>query len=88
MAKKRQGDPWMPAPDFGRSLEGLSINLLVSDVAAAVDFADRDFVKRLEVGGDGDGSVVADLSRRSSIRIVVADSDHLGVRAEMSVRPQ
>ena len=39
MAKKRQGDPWMPAPAFGRSLEGMSVNLLVSDVAAAAAFA-------------------------------------------------
>ncbi|MEE8275414.1 MAG: VOC family protein [Alphaproteobacteria bacterium] len=31
-------DPWMPAPDYGRSLEGLTINLLVSDVAAALAF--------------------------------------------------
>jgi len=29
----------MPAPDFGRSLEGLSVNLLVSDIAAAAEFA-------------------------------------------------
>ena len=40
MTKKRTGDPWMPAPDYGRGLEGLSANLLVSDVAAAVAFAE------------------------------------------------
>ena len=39
MAKKRTGDPWMPAADYSRSLEGLSINLLVADVAASVAFA-------------------------------------------------
>lgn len=41
MAKKRTGDPWMPAPVYSRSLSGLSINLLVSDVAAAVAFAEQ-----------------------------------------------
>jgi hypothetical protein len=33
MVKKRdEQEPWMPAPDYGRSLRGLSINLLVKDV--------------------------------------------------------
>ena len=32
--------PWMPAPDYGRSLRpGLGVNLLVKDVPAAVKFA-------------------------------------------------
>ena len=39
MAKKRVGDPWMPAPAYSKSLEGLSINLLVADVAVSVAFA-------------------------------------------------
>lgn len=39
MAKKRTGDPWMPAPDYGRGLKGFGINLIVLDVAAAVAFA-------------------------------------------------
>ncbi len=39
MAKKRTGAPWMPAADFSRTLEGLSINLLVADVPASVQFA-------------------------------------------------
>ncbi|MGI9482041.1 MAG: hypothetical protein ACR2OR_06760 [Hyphomicrobiales bacterium] len=53
--KKREGDPWMPADEFGRTLKsGIGLNLLVRDVAAAVKFqtdvlkaetayADRDF---------------------------------------------
>lgn len=36
--KLRTGDPWMPAPDYGRSLGGLTINLLVRDIAAALPF--------------------------------------------------
>ena len=39
MAKQREGDPWMPAPAFGRSLTGLSVNLLVTNVAATVAFS-------------------------------------------------
>jgi catechol 2,3-dioxygenase-like lactoylglutathione lyase family enzyme len=39
MVKKRTGEPWMPAPAYSKGLSGLSVNLLVSDVAAAVEFA-------------------------------------------------
>ena len=38
MSKLRTGDPWMPAPDYGRSLAGLGVNLLVRDVDAALPF--------------------------------------------------
>jgi len=36
--KLREGDPWMPAEDFGRSLQGLGINLLVEEIGRAVAF--------------------------------------------------
>src|SRR5688500_9900808 len=36
--KLRPGDPWMPAPVYGRSLAGLTVNLLVRDVGAALPF--------------------------------------------------
>lgn len=36
--KKRSGEPFMSAPDYGRSLAGFGVNLLVSDVARAVAF--------------------------------------------------
>ena len=36
--KLRTGDPWMPAPDYGRSLRNLTVNLLVRDIAAALPF--------------------------------------------------
>ena len=39
MATKRTGTPWMDAGDYGRSLQGFGVNLLVGDVAASVDFA-------------------------------------------------
>lgn len=36
--KLRTGEPWMPAPDYGRSLHGLTLNLVVRDVAAILPF--------------------------------------------------
>ena len=38
MTKKRVGDAWMPAPQYARTLKGLTVNLLVRDIAAAVPF--------------------------------------------------
>jgi hypothetical protein len=36
--KRRTGDPWMPADQYGRSLKGLGVNLLVPSIAAERDF--------------------------------------------------
>lgn len=38
MTKKRIGDPWMTAEEYGRSLPRLSVNLIVRDVARALPF--------------------------------------------------
>ena len=38
MAKKRIGEPWMPAGEYGRSLPVFTVNLLVADVARSVGF--------------------------------------------------
>lgn len=54
MVKKRIGEPWMPAGEYGRSLTGLGVNLLVRDIdravayqkdvlAAEIIYADPDF---------------------------------------------
>jgi catechol 2,3-dioxygenase-like lactoylglutathione lyase family enzyme len=59
--KKRQGEPWMPAAEYGSSLPAFSINLLVRDIDASLPFyrdvldatvhyADPDFAA-LRVGG-------------------------------------
>ena len=37
--KKAQHPPWMPAPAYSATLSGLSLNLLVRDVAASAAFA-------------------------------------------------
>jgi catechol 2,3-dioxygenase-like lactoylglutathione lyase family enzyme len=36
--KKRKTEPWMSAADYGRTLTGLSVNLIVRDVARSVPF--------------------------------------------------
>ncbi len=36
--KLREGDPWMAADDYGRSLKGFGVNLLVVDVDRALAF--------------------------------------------------
>ena len=36
--EKRIGDPWMPAGQYGKSLSGLGLNLLVVDIEIAIAF--------------------------------------------------
>ncbi len=36
--KKRTGDPWMPPPEYGHSLKGMTLNLLVRDIDRSIDF--------------------------------------------------
>lgn len=36
--KRRTGEPWMTAREYGRSLKGLTLNLLASDIGRAVHF--------------------------------------------------
>jgi catechol 2,3-dioxygenase-like lactoylglutathione lyase family enzyme len=38
MTRKRTGDPWMPSAQYGRQLTGLSVNLIVRDIAASLPF--------------------------------------------------
>jgi len=38
VAKKRQGDPWMSAAEYGRQLPPFTVNLIVRDVARSVAF--------------------------------------------------
>ena len=37
--KKHEGDPWMPADAYSKSLKGFGVNLLAQDVPVAVAFA-------------------------------------------------
>ncbi len=55
--KKRIDDPWMPAPVYGRSLEGLTVNLLVRDIDAARPFHAQ-VLGGFEVYADPDFAVI------------------------------
>ena len=55
--KKREGDPWMSAPDYGRSLQGMGVNMLVRDTARTVEFA-RDVLGLTIVYADADLAVL------------------------------
>jgi len=59
MTKKRPETqtPFMPAPDYGRSLKGFGINLLVRDVPRAVEFA-KTVLDATLVYGDPDFAVL------------------------------
>ena len=37
--KLREKEPWMPAAEYGRSLRGLTLNLLVAEIEPALAFA-------------------------------------------------
>ncbi len=55
--KLRTGDPWMPAPDYGRSLRGLGLNLLTRDMVAALPFH-REVLEAEVVYNDPDFAVL------------------------------
>ena len=38
MAKKRQGDPWIPGAEYGRRLPAVTVNLIVADIDRSVAF--------------------------------------------------
>lgn len=69
MAKKRIGDPWMPAAKFSRTLKGISLNLLVTDIDASVAFA-RTVLQAETVYADPDFAV---LTRNGANWILHAD---------------
>ena len=56
--KKRDGDAWMPADEYGRSLKGLTLNLLVEDIEKSLRFQ-RQVLGARVVYSDVDFAVVA-----------------------------
>ena len=54
--KLRVGEPWMPAKEYARSLRGLTVNLLVADIAASLAFQ-RDVLGASVVYSDPDFAV-------------------------------
>jgi len=59
MVKKREPNvaPWMPAPVYGRTLRGMSVNLLVRDIARSIAFA-QDVLGATVVYSDADFAVL------------------------------
>ena len=56
--KLRDGDPWMSGREYGRSLSGLSLNLLVGEIESAVTFA-QEVLKAQVVYSDPDFAVLS-----------------------------
>jgi len=58
VSKREEGRmPWMAADEYGRSLKGFSLNLLVRDVPRSVAFC-RDVLEAQVVYGDADFAVL------------------------------
>lgn len=74
MTKKREGEPWMPAPLYAAGLRGLSINLLVRDVDVAVRFQ-REILQASVIYCDPD---IAVLERGSAQWMLHADHTYDG----------
>lgn len=55
--KKRDGEPWMPAADYSRTLQGFGVNLVVRDIGLAVAFA-KDVLAAEVVYADPDFAVL------------------------------
>ena len=64
--KKREGEPWMSGDDYGRSLRGFGVNLLVKDIPRSVAFqtevlatevvySDADFAVIRHIDAEGRG---------------------------------
>ena len=78
--KKREGEPWMSGSDYGRSLRGFGVNILVKDIDRAVAFQ-TDVLRVDVVYKDADFAVLAhqDSDGRSHQWMLHADhsfSDH------------
>lgn len=92
--KLRTGTPWMPAPEYGRSLHGLTINLLVRNVDDTLPFH-REVLGATVVYSDPDFAVLrhADVEWMlhadhtyldHPLHASLADSQHVrGVGAEL-----
>ncbi len=57
VSKRGDRKPWMAAPDYGRSLRGFQVNLLVKDVPRSVAFA-RDVLRARVIYADADFAVL------------------------------
>ncbi len=73
--KERDGEPWMAADAYGRSLTGMGVNLLVREVARSVAFLTE--VLGLElVYADADFAVLRHSGREGGSQDVILHADH------------
>ena len=73
--KRREGEPFMPAAEYGRSLAGFGVNLLVRDVASSVAFQTE--VLGVEaVYADADFAVLAHAGRQWMLHADHTYADH------------
>ena len=91
--KLRTGDAWMPADEYGRSLKGLTINLLVSDIdkalvfqtevlAASIVYSDPDIA--VVTGFGAEWMLHADHTYdKHAMRTVIADVSRRGAGMEL-----
>jgi len=56
--KLRVGDPWMSGSEYGRSLSGLTLNIIVREIEPALNFA-REVLKADVVYSDPDFAVLS-----------------------------
>ena len=73
--KEGNGEPWMAADAYGRSLTGMGVNLLVREVARSVDFLSE--VLGFEVVyADADFAVLRHGDREGGGQDVILHADH------------
>lgn len=93
--KKRTGTPWKPAPQYSKELTGLTVNLLVRDIAKATSFA-RDVLRATIVYEDPDFAALEAYGTKWCLHAdhtysdhplsgSLADADIRGVGAELRI---
>ena len=87
MTSKRTGTPWMSADDYGKSLTGLGVNLLVTSVDESVSFA-RNVLGAEVVYADIDFAVVSASGSQWMLHADHTYDDHpmAGVVADVPAR--
>ncbi|MFQ6017444.1 MAG: VOC family protein [Kiloniellaceae bacterium] len=78
--KKRSGEPWMSPPEYGRSLKGFGVNLLVRDIARSLAFLTEVFGTEV-VYGDADFAVLRHAGHEWMLHADHAYVDEAGLEA-------
>ena len=73
--KRREGEPWMAADNYGRSLRGFGVNILVSDMARATAFQ-VDVLAANVVYQDADFAVFSHCDAKGMAHQWILHTDH------------